>query len=158
MPSETESALLAYLRQAPSNRDFDLRASALLETASNGTILYEALAGLLSRVGFLRDGWDEQVEITGTGGRLTLLTSLWNHVEQKTALLIHDDEATGQRHDYRFAINSPFDRASAAFASDISARPQTVQSRQTGYEVEQLIATKSASAACGQPLNVPWKI
>lgn len=141
----------------PGNRDFDLHASALLETAGNGTILFEALASPLSRIGFLRDGWDEQVEITGTGGRLTLLTSLWNHVEQKTALLIHDDEATGQRHEYRFAVTSPFDRAIAAFASDITARTQTVQSRQTGYEVDQLIATISASAACGQPLTVPWK-
>ena len=148
--------LFAY-QYTPGNRDIDLQACALMETADHGVIHYEALASPLSRVGFLRDGWDEQIEITGTGGRLTLLTSLWNHVEQKTALLIHDDEATGQRHEYRFAINSPFDRAIAAFASDITARRQTVQSRQTGYEVDQLIATISASAACGQPLSVPWK-
>ena len=42
----------------PGNRDFDLHACALLETASNGTIHYEALASPLSRFGFLRDGWD----------------------------------------------------------------------------------------------------
>jgi predicted dehydrogenase len=148
---------LYALQHIPGERDYDLHASALMESADHGSIHFEALASPLGRSGFLRDGWDEQVEITGTAGKLTLLTPYWSHVEHKTALLIHDDEATGQRHEYRYAVESPFDRAVAAFVADIAAGTQTAQSRITGYEVDQVIATMVASARAGQPLVVPWR-
>ncbi len=141
----------------PGDRDFDLHASALLETPTNGIIQFEALASPLSRNGFLRDGWDEQVEIIGTAGKLTLFTPFWSHVEQKTALLIHEDEVTGQTHEYRYAIDSAFDRAIAAYVADITAGTQTAQSRFTGYDVDQLIATIAESARSGQLLTVPWR-
>lgn len=141
----------------PGDRDYDLHASALLETTDNGIIQFEALASPLSRNGFLRDGWDEQVEIIGTAGKLTLLTSFWNHVEQKTALLIHEDEATGQTHEYRYTVHSAFERAIAAYVADITSGKQTAQSRVTGYDVDQLIASIAASARSGQLLSVPWK-
>ncbi|MBA3686096.1 MAG: Gfo/Idh/MocA family oxidoreductase [Planctomycetes bacterium] len=148
---------LFALQYIPGDRDFDLHVSALLETPTDGTISYEALASPLSRTGFLRDGWDEQIEITGTGGKLTLLTPLWSHVEQKTALLIHDDEASGQRHEYRYGVDSPFDRAIGAFVADIAAGTQTAQSRITGYEVDQVIASMVASARSGQRVVIPWR-
>lgn len=141
----------------PADRDIDLQASALLQTAEHGVIHFEALASPLGRVGFLRDGWDESLEITGTGGRLTLLTSTWNQVEQKTALLRHYDEASGQSHEYRFAVISPFERAIGAFVADIAAGTQRAQSRLTGYEVDELIATIVASAASGRRETVPWR-
>ncbi len=148
---------LFALQFTPGERDYDLHANALMQTADNGVIHYEALACPLTRNGILRDGWDEQVEITGTLGKLTLLTSLWNHVDSKTAMLIHYDEASGQSREYRYNVHSPFERAVAAYVADIAAGKQTAQTRLTGYEVDQLIATISESARTGQAISLPWQ-
>jgi predicted dehydrogenase len=141
----------------PAGSDIDVHASALMETAEHGTILFDALASTANRSGFLRDGWDEQIEIIGLQGKLTLFTSMWNQVEQKTALLIHDDDASGQRHEYRYAPDSPFERAIGRFVADIACGQQTCQTRHTGYDVDQVIASIGASAQSGQAVTIPWR-
>jgi hypothetical protein len=122
----------------PEDRDYDLQATALIET-DNGTVLYEALAHPLTKIGFLRDGWDERIEITGTRGRLEIFSVFWNQGQWKASMLVHYDNATGLSTEYRYEPISPFDRAVAYFCRNIESHKQGGQSRLTGYEVDELI-------------------
>ncbi|MBI3987456.1 MAG: Gfo/Idh/MocA family oxidoreductase [Lentisphaerae bacterium] len=140
----------------PEGRDYDLLAAALMETP-NGVVHFEALSHPLNRIGFLRDGWDERIEITGTRGRLELFSALWDKPEWKACLLVHTDNATGQAVEYRYAPESPFDRALAFFCANIEKGVQGAQSRFTGYDVDELIATIMKSSSTGQTQAVHWR-
>jgi predicted dehydrogenase len=141
----------------PEGEDYDLQAAALMET-DNGVVHYEALAHPLTRIGFLRDGWDERVEINGLNGRLEIYSSSWDNVEHKASLLVHTDNATGQATEYRYAPASPFDRALAFFCANIAAGEQGAQSRRTGYDVDELIAHIGQSARTGEAVTVNWRV
>ncbi|NLF19070.1 MAG: Gfo/Idh/MocA family oxidoreductase [Lentisphaerae bacterium] len=140
----------------PAGRDYDLQAAALLETA-NGVVHYEALAHPLRHIGFLRDGWDERIEINGLNGRLELYSAAWNQVDSKASMLVHYDNATGRATEFRYAPASPFDRAVAFFCANIAKGDQGTQSRLTGYETDELIAHIQASAAAGAAMAVAWR-
>jgi predicted dehydrogenase len=140
----------------PEGRDYDLRASALIETR-NGPVHYEALAHPLAGIGFLRDGWDERLEITGTRGRLEVLSSMWDEVERKSSVLVHYDDATATSTEHRFAPVSPFDRALAFFCGNVERGEQGSQSRLTGYEVDELIEAFKKSAAERRSVDVDWR-
>ena len=141
----------------PSDSDFDLQASVLLETA-NGTVHYEALAHPYHQNGYLRDGWDERVEINGTDGIIEVFTPLWHEGDRKASLLVHYDNRTGNSTEYRFPAVSPFDRAMAFFCRQIEQGSQGAQSRLTGYDVDELIAHIYRSAAEKRALDVQWRI
>ncbi len=140
----------------PEGADYDLLAAALLETP-NGVVHYEALAHPLGKIGFLRDGFDERVEITGLQGRLEIYSGLWDQPEHKPSLLVHYDNAAGQAVEYRFAAESPFDRAVAFFCANIAKGEQGGQSRLTGYDVDELIEHIQRSSAEKRALEVSWK-
>jgi len=140
----------------PANKDYDLRASALMETRENGVVLFEALNHPLTHAGFLRDGWDERIEITGTCGRLEIRTPTWDAVDTKASLLWHYDNRDGAMHEYRFDPVSPFDLAMAFFCENIAKHEQGAQSRWTGYEADELIAHIKQSAASGQAQDIQW--
>ena len=148
--------LYATQYQAP-GLDYDLQAAALMETA-NGVVHFEALAHPLQHIGFLADGWDERVEITGTGGRLEILSAAWDQVETKASRLVHYDNATGQSTEFHFQPVSPFDLAVAQFCAGAAAGEQLGQSRVTGYEVDELIDHIRRSAAQGQALEIAWRL
>ena len=118
---------------------------------------FEALAHPLRRIGFLRDGWDERIEIVGTNGRLEILSALWDQADTKASLLVHYDEATGNATEYRYAPASPFERAVAFFCDNIAKGTQGAQSRLTGYEVDELISAIQRSSAAGQAVEVAWR-
>jgi len=141
----------------PAGRDYDLQAAALLET-DNGIVHFEALAHPLTKIGFLRDGWDERVEINGVNGRLEILSALWDQPEHKASLLVHTDNRTGRITEYRYAPESPFDRAQACFCGNIRRGRQGAPSRITGYEVDELIAHIRKSAALGKAVTVEWRL
>ena len=141
----------------PFEADYDVQAAALMETP-NGAVHFEALAHPLTTIGFLRDGWDERVEINGTEGRLEIYSALWDNPENKASLLVHTDNATGNATEYRYAPESPFDRAVAFYCANIAAGQQGEQSRLTGYDVDELIAHLEKSAASGQAVDVDWRI
>lgn len=140
----------------PAGRDYDLQTAALLET-DNGIVHCEALAHPLNKIGFLRDGWDERIEINGVNGRLELFSSHWSDVTSKASLLIHYDNETGLSTEYRYAPESPFDRASAFFCANIANGVQGAQSRWTGYEVDELIEHIQHSAETHQAVTVNWR-
>jgi len=142
--------------ETPEGFDIDLRASAMLETP-NGVVLYEALAHPLKHVGFLRDGWDERIEITGTEGRLEFYSSLWNDVTSKASYLVHYDNQTGQATEYRFPPVSPFERAVGFFCENIRSGAQGAQSIYTGYDVDELIATMLRSAEIREAVEVVYR-
>jgi len=141
----------------PEDRDYDIQAAALIET-DNGIVHYEALAHPLHKIGFLRDGWDEKIEINGVNGRLDIYSANWTDVTTKASLLIHYDNATGNSTEYRFDLESPFDRAVAFFCKQIEEGKQGSQSRFTGYEVDELIATIKRSNALKQSVSLEWKV
>ncbi|MCK5803335.1 MAG: Gfo/Idh/MocA family oxidoreductase [Lentisphaeria bacterium] len=141
----------------PDGRDYDLQAAALLETG-NGVVHFEALAHPLNKIGFLRDGWDERIEINALNGRLEIYSAAWDQVATKASLLVHTDNATGQTTEYRYGPESPFDRATAFFCANIVRGEQGAQSRWTGYEVDELIETFKHSADEGQAIEVPWRM
>jgi predicted dehydrogenase len=141
----------------PDDRDYDLRASALLETPDQGVIHYDCLVHAHHKAGFQRDGWDEQVEIIGAKGRLHLYTSQWDAPETKSPALIHYDGVTNTTNEYRFAPESPFARALATYCDGIARGKQFGQSDLTGYEVDELISVMQKSAASGQPQQVTYR-
>lgn len=141
----------------PAGADYDVQAAALMETG-NGVVHFEALAHPLDKIGFLRDGWDERVEINGTKGRLEIYSALWDDPEHKASMLVHYDNATGLATEYRYAPESPFDRAVAFYCANIARGEQGEQSRLTGYDVDELIAHLEQSASSGQALEVNWRI
>lgn len=148
--------LYAHVHTPPDGRDYDLLAAVMMET-SNGIIHWEALAHPLTRIGFLRDGWDETIQITGVNGRLEIFSGLWDQPEYKGSLLVHYDNATGQSSEYRFEPSSPFDAAIAMFVKNIASGSQGEQSTATGYEVDELIAHIEKSSADRQATDVIWK-
>jgi hypothetical protein len=129
----------------------------LLETA-NGVVQYEAVAHPLRKIGFLRDGWDERIEINGLNGRLEIYSSAWDQVTHKASLLVHYDNATGNVTEYRYAPESPFDRAVGFFCRNIATGTQGAQSRLTGYDVDELIGHIKLSAARHQAVDIGWRI
>ncbi|MBM3501478.1 MAG: Gfo/Idh/MocA family oxidoreductase, partial [Armatimonadetes bacterium] len=140
----------------PEGRDYDLQANALLETA-NGPVHYETIWHPLGRIGLLRDGWDERMEINGLQGRLDIHTTWWSEVDTKASVCLHYDNATGAATEYRYPPLSPFDRAVAFYCEQIARGEQGEQSRLTGYDVDELIETITRSAELGQAIEVPWR-
>jgi len=141
----------------PQGYDIEAQAAALLET-DNGIVHYEALGHPLSRIGFLRDGWDERVEINGTGGRLEVYSAEWNQVEHKASLLVHYDNATQTSTEHRFEPCSPFTRALEFFCKNIVSGVQGEQSPLSGYDVDELIDHMYRSARSHQALDVNYRI
>jgi predicted dehydrogenase len=149
---DTVSAAMA----TPEGCDVDGLAAALF-AGPNGVVHWEAAMHGHDRVGYLKDGWDERVEIVGAAGRLELLSNEWNRFDTKAAVCVHYDHASGTSTEYRFSPVSPFDRAVAAFCEDIAVRRQTVQSAITGYEVDELIGAIQTSAANGKTVEIRWR-
>ena len=141
----------------PEGRDYDIQAAALIET-ENGIVHYEALAHPLQKIGFLRDGWDEKIEINGVNGRLDIYSANWTDVTTKASLLVHYDNITGNSTEYRFDPESPFDRAVAFFCRQIEKGEQGNQSCLTGYEVDELISTIKRSHTLKQAVQLEWKV
>ncbi len=139
----------------PADRDYDLHAMALLET-DNGPVNFEVMAHPLRRIGFLRDGWDERVEINGVNGRLEIYSAKWDDPYCKASRLVHYDNTTGDATEYRFDAVSPFDEAIAWFCGNIARGEQGEQSRWTGYEVDALLAHIRRSAASGDAVSIDW--
>jgi predicted dehydrogenase len=150
-------ARLAASLHVPADRDYDLRACALLETPQ-GPAHFEALAHPLRRIGFLRDGWEEWIQITGTEGRLDIYSPLWDDPDHKGSLLVHYDNAAGTSTEHRFPPVSPFALAVEHFCAQIARGEQGPQPRRTGYDVDELIAHVRRSAESGRRLEVAYRI
>lgn len=140
----------------PEGRDYDLQASAMFETP-NGIVHYEALAHPLKKIGFLKDGWDERIEINGTKGRIEIYSSAWTDFNTKPSLLVHYDNENFIKTEYHFNPVSPFDEAVKFFCTQIEKGEQGEQSIETGYEADQLIASIKKSSSLKQAVDIEWK-
>lgn len=143
--------------KVPEGSDFDLQAAVFMET-DNGPVHYEVCAHPLDRIGFMRDGWDERLEINGVDGRLDVYISKWDQVETKTGYCVHYDNRTGEATEYRFPVESAFDLEVMHFCAQIEKGEQGPQGRDTGYVVDELIAHIGKSAAAGQAVAVEYSL
>lgn len=141
----------------PSDRDYDLRAAAMMET-QNGIVHYEALAHPLNKTGFLQDGWDEQIEIIGTRGALHIYSSFWDQTDSKASLLRHYDNAARYQTEYRYDPVSPFEPAVAYYLDQIQKKHQEPAALLAGYEVDELIEQMQRSSEKKQALDIDWKL
>ena len=140
----------------PPGRDYDLRASAIM--GSDNTIVhFEALAHPLERIGFQADGWDERIEINGTGGRLEILSAKWDEPE-KASMLVHTGNGSEAATDYRFDPVSPFEKAQEFFCANIAEWRQGEQSCLTGYEVDELISHIMRSSETRERIDIKWRV
>lgn len=140
----------------PAGRDYDLSAACLLETP-HGPCFFDAVAHPVGRIGYLYDGWDERIEITGTRGRIEIFSPSWDEAAVKPSLLVHHDGRTGQAVEHRFPAVSPFIPELSFFFDHIARGEQGSQSRWTGYDVDELIAHIQRSAVQGQAVDVHWQ-
>lgn len=138
-------------------RDHDEHTSVLLETP-RGRVHLDLLCHPFTKTGFLRDGWDEQIEIIGDRGTLHIYTPTWNQGGIKSSLLLHHDRLTGNTIEYNFDPVCPFTRAVHSYLRQIAAKEQGAQSRGTGYDVDELIGTISRSAQKQQALDVSYRV
>ncbi len=141
----------------PPGGDFDVQASALCET-ERGIAHFEALAHPLQRIGFLRDGWDERVELLGTKGRIEILSSSWNDVDTKASVLKYYDNASARETEYRYPPESPFVRAIGRFCEAVEGGGSPPQSSATGYDVDELISCIKQSAETGAAVVPEWRV
>ena len=148
--------LLASMH-VPRGADFDVQAAAFLFTP-RGIAHFEALAHPLDRIGFLRDGWDERIEIVGTKGRIEVLSSSWNEVDAKGSILNYYDNATRTETEHRYGPVSPFTRAIEAFCNAIATGDTSIQSEVTGYDVDELISCVNDSARTGKAVSPAWRL
>ncbi len=137
--------------------DYDIQAAAIMHTAE-GIVHYETVAHPLNKAGFLRDGWDERIEINGVNGRIEIYSAMWDQCEHKASMLVHYDNITQQSIEYRFDPVSPFDGAVKFFCENIENGYQGSQSRLTGYEVDELIEHIKKSSAAGKAVDIKWQI
>ena len=138
-------------------RDHDEHTSVLLET-SHGRVHFDTLCHPFERIGYLRDGWDEQIEIIGDKGILHIYSATWNEGHLKPSLLVHHDRATGQSSEYRFAPVSPFSLAVQHYLAAIAKKSQGDYPRYSGYDVDELIGTISRSAAEHRAIEMKYRI
>ena len=148
--------LYAY-SYTPENRDYDLHTTALMET-KNGIVHFDALAHSLGRIGFLKDGWDEQIRIVGTEGILEIKSSMWDQPYTKASMVSHYDNSKESLTEYLFEPLSPFDRLLSYFCDDIKKGKQDIQSKLTGYEVDELIDHIKKSASSGKAITIHWRL
>ncbi len=141
----------------PQDRDYELQASALMET-ENGKVHFEALAHPLKKNGFLHDGWDEQVEIIGTSGSINIYSAFWDQSDSKASLLMHYDNKTQTSTQYRFDPVSPFEPAVEFYLDSIAQGKQEELSLLSGYEVDELIEHIQLSSNKKQALDIEWKL
>jgi len=141
----------------PSTRDHDVQAAALFYT-DNGPCLFEALASPLKGVGYLKDGWDERIELNGVNGRLDVFSPHWNQGAEKASRLVHYDNTTKEEQVYDFDPVSAFVPELEFFLGQIAKGEQGEQSRRTGYDVDELIAHIERSAAEQHSVEINWKM
>ena len=142
----------------PDGADYDLRSSAIMETAKNGVIHFDAVGHPLSTIGFLHDGWDERIEINGVQGKLEVLFPEWNKFTVKSPRLIYYNAQTRETVQYDYDPVSPFELAVDFFLSNIEKGVQGDQSILTGYEVDELIESILISSKQKRYMEIAWKL
>jgi predicted dehydrogenase len=111
----------------------------------------------LDGVGVTGTGWDERIEINATGGRLEILTPVWDRPTDQPCRLRHFDLATRSWREESFAAACPFARADAFFLGQLAAGDQGKVDRYTGYRVDAVIEALYASARAGKPVALDWQ-
>lgn len=110
-----------------------------------------------SRVGFEGRGWDEQIELILSGGRLRLQFPVWDAPERAAARLAFYDEAAGSWSDYAFDSVDPFVEAGRHFIAQTAAGEQGPIDVFAGYRVDAVIAALWRSARENRPTALEWQ-
>ncbi len=144
----------------PAEQDYELRATALFDFADHSCATFEAVGHPYATLGYLGDGWDEAVEVSGTRGRLTVLLPQWDQGHIKAARLIHHDHR-GTVHHLHFPAMDPFAAAVRAYVARITEWQRNgslVEPMDGGYVVDELIQAMHGSEATGTWVTIPWRL
>ena len=135
---------------------FDRKASALFDFKEGATALFEAAAHPYGKIGYERNGWDEQMEINGSRGKLLINTVLWDHPENNGALLVHYDNESATSTEYRFDAVNPFDIETVYYKNCLEDRNQGNPDVIDGFNVDAVIETMVQSACEKQRIEIDW--
>lgn len=134
----------------------DRKAVALLEYPSGLTVNFEATGHCLSKIGYVRNNWDERIEINGTRGRIDLYFPTWDKPQENAALLVHYDETTQTSTEYRFDAVNNFHVQLEYFHDCLAQRRQGHPDVVDGFNVDMMISTIEESSRQGKALIPEW--
>ena len=148
-------SVYCHIDYVPETR-FDRKVSAVFSYKRGTSVLFEAAAHPLKKIGYERNSWDEFFEITGTGGRLTLYTVKWDVPEGNAPLLLYYDNRTGTVTEFRFDPVNPFDREIAAIAEAVREGKQRGPGVIDGFNVDAMISSMEESHRQGRMVLIDY--
>lgn len=137
--------------------DCDVMTHAMLDLPDGGVVHFESNWHPLYRIGYQNRGWEEGFEISGVGGRLVLLTPIWNQPEHDAPVLRFYDNSTGAWTEYTFDIACPFAQAERFYLAQIEKGEQGEPDRYTGYRADLLLEMTQRSVERGRPVELAWE-
>lgn len=152
------SSLSAHMDFIPES-DIDRKVDALLAYENGATVLFEAVAHPLKKIGHEHNSWEEYVEINGVNGRLTFETVMWDHPDRNAAQLRWYDNETGTETSFRFDIANPFDVEMEYLYNCLSHRMQGENATTVtgGFDVDYLIDAIQRSHASGSRVALDYR-
>jgi len=149
-------SLFAHVDYIPETQ-FDRKTAILFTYPKGMTVLFEAAAHPLKKIGYERNGWDEYIEIDGVNGRLELHTVLWDHPENNAPLLVHYDNERETAVEYRGDPVNPFDDEMEYILHCLTARQEGTPNAVDGFNTDMVIEMAASSAAGRKPVTLDWK-
>jgi predicted dehydrogenase len=148
------SGLSAYVDFFP-DTNFDRKATVLFDYPGGAAVQFETAIHTLTKVGYERNSWDEWIKIEGTEGRLALYTVMWDHPENNGPLLLHYDNRTESRTEFRFSAENPFDAEVAYIMECLRNGRQGKPDVNDGFLVDCMIDSIFMSAREKRRVSLP---
>lgn len=142
----------ARVRFAPDVPDLDQSTQALIDLESGLTVQFAAISTPTPGLGHTGEGWEETVEVIGSGGRVRLSSPNWQATAPcAVTLQRHDDQETRTRFP---AEENPWHAEMRAFLQAVETRIPPTPDVMDGYRVDATLAAIYASARQRSPVDV----
>lgn len=149
-------SVYAHIDYVPNSR-FDRKATALFEYEGGLVANFETAIHTLKKVGYERNSWDESIQINGVNGRIELLTVMWDHPENNSALLVHYNNEKETSTEYRFDITNPFDVEMKYMYDCLEKGEQGYPNVIDGFNVDVIIKSMVESSEKKASVVVNWR-
>ncbi|MGH2616939.1 MAG: Gfo/Idh/MocA family protein [Thermomicrobiales bacterium] len=130
----------------------DLATQALIELESGLTVHFAAISTPAPGLGHTGEGWEETIEVSGTGGRLRLSSPNW----QATAPCLVTLQRSGERQARTFfpERGSPWEAEMHAFLHAVETRQPPSPDVVDGYRVDETLAALYRSGQERAPIDI----